>query len=225
MLRYPHGMFLWMHLCYQRQPRCLHSAKSESNPAGAELTACLGQDFVTQKLHRDGISHDSLKKARGETGGAQTTNKATIRRIRKVSGTAGEPLETNPPLPPFPTRPGALCKAGAAERSRPGSTGGGAAARPGTETAPGGTVMSPPAFPTAPRGRDEPGAPVPHPPSPPTPLRGNRKARCGHSRRKLPSPEEPPGPQLLQLHGPGQVVFNLGEETSGLGLQALPVGQ
>lgn len=46
-----------------------------------------------------------------------------------------------------------------------------------------------------------------------------------HSRGELPSPEEPPGPQLLQLHGPRQVAFDLREEAGRLGLQALAVGQ
>lgn len=65
---------------------------------------------------------------------------------------------------------------------------------------------------------------APSRPRPDSPGEGG-KARFERLRRELPGPEEPPGPQLLQLHGPGQVVFDLREEAGGLGLQALPVGQ
>lgn len=81
------------------------------------------------------------------------------------------------------------------------------------------------AGPGPPQPRQSPGRPpggsAPPGSLPRSPSRGGR----GHSRRELPGPEEAPGPQLLQLHGPRQVAFDLRQEAAGLGLQALAVGQ
>lgn len=46
-----------------------------------------------------------------------------------------------------------------------------------------------------------------------------------HLRGEFPGPEEAPGPQLLELHGPAQVAFDLGQLQVGLGVQPLRVGQ
>lgn len=39
-----------------------------------------------------------------------------------------------------------------------------------------------------------------------------------HLRGEFPGPEEAPGPQLLELHGPAQVAFDLGQLQVGLGV-------
>lgn len=59
--------------------------------------------------------------------------------------------------------------------------------------------------------RSQPEAPLPVPPR--------------HSRRELPGPEEPAGPELLQLHGAGQVALDVLQEAGSLCLQALAIGQ
>lgn len=64
---------------------------------------------------------------------------------------------------------------------------------------------------TGPTRRSQPEAPLPVPPR--------------HSRRELPGPEEPAGPELLQLHGAGQVALDVLQEAGGLCLQVLAVGQ
>lgn len=46
-----------------------------------------------------------------------------------------------------------------------------------------------------------------------------------HLRGEFPGPEEAPGPQLLELHCPAQVAFDLGQLQVGLGVQPLGVGQ
>ena len=46
-----------------------------------------------------------------------------------------------------------------------------------------------------------------------------------HLRGEFPGPEEAPRPQLLKLHRPAQVAFDLGQLQVGLGVQPLGVGQ
>ena len=44
-------------------------------------------------------------------------------------------------------------------------------------------------------------------------------------RDMFPRPEEAPGPQLLELHGPAQVALDLCQLQVGLGVQPLGIGQ
>lgn len=70
--------------------------------------------------------------------------------------------------------------------------------------------------------------PPPHPPRTPSHpslcLRPILQAPA-HLRGEFPGPEEAPGPQLLELHCPAQVAFDLGQLQVGLGVQPLGVGQ